>query len=36
MMETGEIIEDLPPEKFFDRAQCNPRVGAFLDQIMHA
>jgi len=36
MMESGEIIEAVPPEQFFDRARCNPRVGAFLDQIMHA
>ena len=36
MMEAGRIIEDAPTDTFFDRAQANPRVAAFLDQIMHA
>jgi ABC-type polar amino acid transport system ATPase subunit len=36
MMEQGSIIENLPPEQFFDRDLANPRVEAFLNQIMHA
>jgi len=36
MMEEGQIIEAMPPERFFDRSTANPRVGAFLDQVMQA
>lgn len=34
MMEKGGIVEDAPPSRFFDRDQGNPRVKAFLDQIL--
>lgn len=34
MMERGGIVEDAPPSRFFDRDQGNPRVKAFLDQIL--
>ena len=35
MMDAGEIVEDAPPDVFFDTRRANPRVRAFLDQIMH-
>ncbi len=34
MMEGGCIIEDAAPDRFFDEAYANPRVKAFLDQIV--
>lgn len=34
MMEEGSIIEDAAPDRFFDQAYANPRVKAFLDQIV--
>jgi len=34
MMEGGEIIEDAVPDRFFDERHANPRVKAFLDQIL--
>ncbi len=36
MMDAGEIVEDAAPDAFFDAGRANPRVRAFLDQIMHA
>ena len=35
MMDHGQIIEDAPPARFFDPAMKNPRVKAFLDQVLH-
>lgn len=35
MLEAGRIVEDAPTEAFFDQGQANPRVRAFLDQLMH-
>ena len=35
MMDQGEIIEDAPPARFFDPSLANPRVRAFLDQVLH-
>ncbi len=34
MMDSGSIIEDLPPAAFFSSGRANPRVKAFLDQIL--
>jgi ABC-type polar amino acid transport system ATPase subunit len=36
MMDRGEIVEDKPPTEFFDQGAANPRVRAFLDQVLHA
>ena len=35
MMDLGKIVIDAPPEQFFDAAMPNPRVKAFLDQVLH-
>ena len=35
MMDHGEIIEDASPARFFHPAQANPRVKAFLNQVLH-
>jgi ABC-type polar amino acid transport system ATPase subunit len=35
MMDHGEIIEDAPPSSFFDPANQNARVRAFLDQVIN-
>lgn len=35
MMDVGEIVEDRPTAEFFDEGRRNPRVAAFLDQILH-
>jgi general L-amino acid transport system ATP-binding protein len=34
MMDQGEIIEDAPPDRFFDRTTPNTRVRTFLDQVL--
>ena len=35
MMDHGEIVEDAPPDRFFDAASPNARVRAFLDQVVN-